>query len=126
MKPNAFQMSLEALRFVEAQPNHLQGPIMALRNAIIGTVPHATEKRVWNALSFYNKARGGPVKGAICQIEAINGCLRLAFIQGTAIKDNHGLLKGDGVAKRYLLIDRTDSSFLKDIMRLIKQADSSE
>ena len=115
-------LSDEAARFIEEQPPELQGRIIELRSLILSSAPNASEKRVWDTLCYFDEERGGPIKGSICQIEVKGKNLRLSFIHGAFLKDPEGLLKGDAVAKRHILIEDPGEREKKYLADLISQA----
>ncbi len=78
--------------------------VLALRGLVRRTVPQATESVVWRSLSYHRPWVGGRVKGAICQIVVRRGLVRLDFVHGVRLPDPAGLLRGDGVSKRFVAV----------------------
>ena len=70
--------------------------VSALRDVVRRTVPHAEESLLWGGLSYHRPQVGGRVKGAVCQIGAKGGQVRLGFIHGVRLADPGGLLQGIG------------------------------
>lgn len=96
--------------------------VEALREVIAHIIPAAAETVVWDALSYHRPWLGGRVKGAVCQIVAKHGLIRLDFIHGAAFADPHGLLQGTRLAKRFVPIPTVASAQRAEIADLIEQA----
>jgi hypothetical protein len=62
------------------------------------------------------------VKGAICQIVARDGMIRLDFIHGIRLQDPHRLLRGSGISKRYVPIPTTAYAGKREVAALIREA----
>jgi len=64
------------LREVDAifvgQPAALLDIVHELRNLIVRVLPSAAEKHVWQGLAYFDPARGGVIKGGLCQISIKN------------------------------------------------------
>lgn len=90
--------------FLEALVPETKELVLALRNLIHRTVPHAEESLLWDGLSYHRPEVGGRVKGAVCQIGVKRGQVRLDFIHGIRLADPHGLLQGDRKSKRFVPI----------------------
>ena len=67
--------------------------VLALRDVVRRTVPHAEESLLWGGLSYHRPQVGGRVKGAVCQIVVKRGQVRLDFIHGVRLADPCGLLR---------------------------------
>lgn len=78
---------------------------LALRRLIRRIVPQAEESVAWGSLSYHRPQVGGRVKGAVCQIVVKGSRVRLDFIHGVRLTDPGGLLQGDRVSKRFVLIE---------------------
>jgi hypothetical protein len=78
--------------------------VESLRKVIRRAAPGAEESVVWGALSYHRPWIGGRVKGAVCQVVVKRDEVRLDFIHGIRLPDPRGLLRGDGVSKRYVPI----------------------
>ncbi|MCX5685469.1 MAG: DUF1801 domain-containing protein, partial [Planctomycetota bacterium] len=76
--------------------------VSALRNVVRRSAPQAEETVLWGGLSYHRPEVGGRVKGAVCQIVAKRGEVRLDFIHGIRLADPQGVLQGDGVSKRFV------------------------
>ncbi len=96
--------------------------VVALRNVVRRTIPHAEESFVWGGLSYHRPETGGRVKGAVCQITAKRGQVRLEFIHGIRMADPHCLLQGDRLSKRFLPIDTVADAQRPEIVTLIREA----
>jgi len=96
--------------------------VFALRSVIRQIVPEAEESLVWGCLSFHRPEVGGPVKGAVCQIVARRGQVRLDFIHGIRLYDPAGLLEGDGKSKRFLPIETIADAQRPEVVALVGEA----
>ncbi|MCX6099913.1 MAG: hypothetical protein NTV92_00490, partial [Candidatus Bipolaricaulota bacterium] len=67
------------LESLESEPREI---VLALRGVVRRAVPDAEETILWGGLSYHTPWIGGRVKGAICQISAKRGDVRLEFIHG--------------------------------------------
>lgn len=98
--------------------------VLALRKVIRRTLPEVEESFVWGGLSYHRPEIGGRVKGAVCQIVAKRGQIRLDFIHGVRLADPHGLLQGDQVSKRFVPIGTVADAQRPEIVTLIREAAS--
>jgi len=96
--------------------------VLALRDVVRRTVPDAEETVLWGSLSYHTPWIGGRVKGALCQITAKRGEVRLEFIHGVRLADPAGLLRGDRLSKRYVPIDSSAEAQRPEIVNLIREA----
>jgi hypothetical protein len=96
--------------------------VSALRNVVRCMVPHAEESLVWGSLSYHRPQVGGRVKGAVCQIVARGGQVRLDFIHGIRLADPCGLLQGDGVSKRFVPIGTIADAECPEVGALVREA----
>jgi hypothetical protein len=112
----------EVERFLAFSPPEVRDIALELRNIISSACPYATERILWGGLSYHNPAKGGPVKGAICQIELDRHHVRLAFIHGARLKDADSLLIGKRLSKRYMTVDSYDLAPWPEIRKLIEEA----
>src|SRR3972149_2353357 len=80
------------------------------------------ERFLLGALSYHDSAKGGPVKGAICQIELKKDRVRIAFIHGARLRDPDSLLAGEQFSKRYVSIDSYEQAPWDEIRGLIGEA----
>jgi hypothetical protein len=117
-----FLSSAEVGRFLAFARPEIRDIALELRNLVVATCPGATEKILWGGLSYHDSTRGGPIKGAICQIEVEREQVRLSFIHGVRLKDVDSLLAGDRLSERYLVIDSFDLAPWEVIRTLIKEA----
>jgi hypothetical protein len=65
---------------------------------------------------------GGRVQGAVCQIVAKDGQVRLDFIYGIRLVDPCGLLQGDRLSKRFVPIGTVTAAERPEIAALIREA----
>jgi hypothetical protein len=96
--------------------------VVALRNVVRCTVPQAEESVLWGGLSYHRPEIGGRVKGAVSQISAKQGRVRLDFIHGIRLADPCGLLQGDQKSKRFVLISTIADAERPEIADLIREA----
>jgi len=96
--------------------------VHALRRVIRRTVPEAEESLLWGGLSYHRPEVGGRVKGAVCQIVAKRGRVRLDFIHGIRLADPRGVLRGKLVSKRYVPIETVADAERPEVAALIREA----
>lgn len=96
--------------------------VFELRDIVWRVCPNATERIFRRGLSYHLSDKGGPVKGAICQIELDKYQVCLSFIHGIRLSDPDGLLSGDRLSKRFLTIESFDSAPWDGIFDLIQEA----
>lgn len=109
-------------RFLAFTRSDLREIALELRNLVSSACPDATERILWGGLSYHDADKGGPVKGAICQIELRSDHVRMAFIHGARLEDPESLLTGDRKSKRYLRIGSYERAPWEAIHRLIVEA----
>lgn len=63
--------------FLDALSPENRELVLALRNVVRRSSPHAEESIVWGRLSYHRPQVGGRVKGAVCQIVETTGLDRL-------------------------------------------------
>ena len=122
MQKTGFLPGAEIERFLRLAPPRLKEIALELRNLVSSACPHATERILWGGLSYHDPAKGGPVKGAICQIKIDRDHIRLSFIHGARLKDPTGLLTGNRLSKRHIVIDSYDEAPWEVMLDLIEQA----
>jgi hypothetical protein len=103
-------------------PPEPRGIVLALRGVVRRTVPDAEETVLWGGLSYHTPWIGGRVKGALCQISAKQGEVRLEFIHGVRLADPMNLLRGDRLSKRYVPIGSSAEAQRPEIVNLIREA----
>ena len=108
--------------FLDALPPDTRQLVLALRDVVRRTAPHAEESLLWGSLSYHRPQVGGRVKGAVCQIVAKDGQVRLDFIHGIRLADPCGLLQGDGVSKRFVPIGAAADAERPEIVALLRAA----
>ena len=108
--------------FLDALAPETRQLVLALRDVVRRTAPHAEESLVWGALSYHRPEVGGRVKGAVCQIVAKDGQVRLDFIHGIRLADPCGVLQGDRVSKRFVPIGTVGDAERPVIVALIREA----
>jgi hypothetical protein len=92
------------------------------RDLIALTCPEATERILWGALSYHDSAKGGPVNGAICQVELERDRVRISFLHGARLRDPSSLLIGERLSKRYVSVDSYEQAPWNEIRSLIEEA----
>jgi hypothetical protein len=110
-------------------PSECRNTVLALRKVVALIIPEADERILWGGISYHRPWIGGPVKGAICQIVAKRGEVRLDFIHGVRLSDPKKLLQGDRLSKRYVPIrsvSEAKSSEIADLIREASDLDPSE
>jgi hypothetical protein len=96
--------------------------VLALRGVVRRSVPDAEETVLWGGLSYHTPWIGGRVKGALCQITAKRGEVRLEFIHGVRLADPANLLRGDRLSKRCVPIGSSAEAQRPEIVSLIREA----
>jgi hypothetical protein len=104
---------------LSAEPRDI---VLALRGVVRRTAPDAEETVLWGGLSYHTPWIGGRVKGALCQITAKRGEVRLEFIHGVRLADPANLLRGDRISKRYVRIDSSAEAQRPEIVDLLREA----
>jgi hypothetical protein len=117
-----FLSGIEVERFLAFFPREIRDISLELRSIVSSECPNATERILCGGLSYHNATKGGPVKGAICQIEIDRDKVRLSFIHGARLSDQKRLLVGDRLSKRYLAIDSYDRAPWQAVRGLIAEA----
>jgi hypothetical protein len=110
--------------FLDALSPEARKLVMALREVIRRTVPHAEESLLWDGLSYHRAEVGGRVKGAVCQIGVKRGQVSLDFIHGIRLVDPCGLLQGERKSKRFVPISTVADTERAEIAALIREAAS--
>ena len=118
-----FLSSAEVEGFLVFARPEIRDIALELRNLVAAACPNATEKILWGGLSYHNSAKGGPVKGAICQIEIERNQVRISFIHGVRLSDPDSWLIGNQMSKRHLAIDSYEHAPWDAIRWLIEEAD---
>ena len=122
MVGSRFMSNVEVERFLSLKRPEIRDIALELRNLVSSVCPYATERILWGGLSYHDSSKGGPVKGAICQIEIDKKYVRISFIHGARLKDPESLLVGDRLSKRLLLIHDYDGAPWEAIRGLIEEA----
>jgi hypothetical protein len=108
--------------FLDGLEGDVRAIVTALREIVREIVPDAAETVLWGGLSYHTPWIGGRVKGAVCQIGAKAGEVRLEFIHGIRFADPAGLLRGDRLSKRYVPIRSEAEAERPEIRALIQEA----
>jgi hypothetical protein len=108
--------------FLDALSPETRQLVLALRNVVRRTVPEAEETLLWGGLSYHRPEVGGRVKGAVCQIGAKDGKVRLDFIHGIRLVDPRRLLAGDRLSKRFVPIATLADAERPEVAGLIREA----
>jgi hypothetical protein len=122
MENPGFRPYAEIERFLNFAPLQVKEIALELRNLVAAACPQATERIRWGGLSYHDPAKGGPVKGAICQIEIEKDHVRLGFIHGAWLEDPHALLRGRRLSKRYVVVNSYEETPWEAISALIQEA----
>ena len=78
--------------FIADLPAELRKRAVRVRRLVSELAPSASEKVTWDAISVFDKRRGGPIKGSVCQIVHRDNTVRLDFPLGSLMDDPTGLL----------------------------------
>jgi len=124
MKNSGFQSIFDVERYLSLKHPNVRHIALELRNLVAKVCPQATERILSGGLSYHNAAKGGPVKGAICQIELDGDSVHLSFIHGARLKDPSSLLEGNRLSKLYLQIDTYEEAPWEEIQKLIEEANA--
>ena len=87
MTGSGFLSHVEVERFLSLTCPKSRDIALELRDLIALTCPEATERILWGGLSYHDSAKGGPVKGAICQVELEGDRVRISFLHGARLRD---------------------------------------
>ncbi len=112
----------DVMAFVEGLGPEVRELVVAMRHVVRATIPPAEESVLWGGLSYHRPQVGGRVKGAVCQIVARHGKVRLEFIHGVRLADPHGLLQGKRVSKRFVPIGSPADAERPEVAALIRAA----
>jgi hypothetical protein len=104
---------------LDSLPQHQIEIIIEIHNIVASLCPDAVERIDRNGISYYDSARGGPVKAGICQVFFKPDHLRLAFIHGAFLPDPDRLLTGKTYPKRFIALSGYDKIPWESIQRLI-------
>ena len=122
MGASGFLSSVEIERFLSFTQPEVRDIVLELRSLVSSICPNATERILWGGLSYHDSAKGGPVKGGICQIELDRNHVRLSFIHGVRLRDPESMLVGDQMSKRHLSIVSYERAPWDAIRCLIEEA----
>ena len=114
------QTTIEA--FLQALPPGSKEIVRSLRALVTRIAPDTQERLLWGGLSYHRPTVGGPVKGAVCQIVAKHGEVRLDFIHGVRLPDPRKVLKGDRLSKRYVPMQSVTDAERPEVAELIREA----
>ena len=109
-------------RLLQFHPQHLQALLLELRSLVFKAAPHASERILWNGLSYHDAQIGGPVKGAICQLSIEGDHVIVGFIHGAFLPDPNRVLKGDRKSKRYVQTDSLEATPWAELEALLDSA----
>jgi hypothetical protein len=124
MEGSGFLSIAEVESFLAFTRPEVRDIALELRNLVSSVCPYASERILWGGLSYHDPTKGGPVKGAICQIEIDRKQVRISFIHGARLSDPASLLAGNQISKRYLVIDSYEQAPWDAIRTLIEEAAS--
>jgi hypothetical protein len=117
-----FGIPADRKAFLEALTPETRELVLALRDVVRRTVPHAEESLLWGGLSYHRPQVGGRVKGAVCQIVVKGDQVQLDFIHGIWLADPCGLLQGNWVSKRFVPIRTIADAAWPEVTALIREA----
>jgi len=109
----------QSLKFAHPDTREI---VFELRDLVWRACPEATERILRRGLSYHLSDKGGPVKGAICQIELDKDRVQVSFIHGVRLSNLDSLLSGDRLSKRFLAIESFDNAPWDGIFDLILEA----
>jgi hypothetical protein len=111
-------------RLLQSLPPQLLDIVLEMRNLIALVASQATETRHSKGFTYYDKQRGGPVSGGICQISIYPDHARLEFIHGVFLNDPCGLLEVEGKRKykRFVRIYSYENTPWDALKELIHQS----
>jgi len=112
----------ELRAFIEGLAPETRELVLTVRRVVRATIPQAEESLLWGGPSYHRPQVGGRVKGAVCQIGAKRGKVRIEFIHGVRLADPHGLLQGDRVSKRFVPIETSADAERLEVAALIREA----
>lgn len=122
MQPNRLA-SAELSGRLATEPPGVAQLVRMLRRVVLTTVPNAEEGIRFGCLCYFH---GGTayeaIGGNVCLIEVRQGKVRLSFIHGAALPDPHGLLRGSGKSKRFVLMENQKMAGDPRIADLIRAA----
>jgi hypothetical protein len=122
MGASGFLSSVEVDRFLSFTPPEVRDIVLELRSLVSSVCPNVTERILWRGLSYHDPVKGGPVKGAICQIEFERKHVQISFIHGVRLSDPNSMLVGDQLSKRHLPIISYERAPWDDIRGFIEEA----
>jgi hypothetical protein len=108
--------------FLEGLSSEDREIVLALREVVLRIAPGIEETLLWGGLSYHRPRVGGRVKGAVCQVGVKRGRVHLGFIHGIRLADPAGLLRGEGLSKRHVVIESVADAGRLEIAELIRQA----
>ncbi len=109
--------------YLAAERSAVCGVVRRLRRLVFDVVPDACEGLRYGALSYFHAdAPYGSIGGNICMIEVRRGKVALSFIHGASLPDPHGLLRGDGKAKRFVAVESRDAAEDPRLIALVREA----
>jgi hypothetical protein len=118
----SFLSTAEIERFLTFAAPELKEIVLEARNIVCAARPGATERILWRALFYHDEAKGGPIKGGICQLEIQPRRVRLAFVHGVRLHDPEGLLHGNRLSKRHMDLKRYEDVPWDSVRRLVEDA----
>ncbi len=122
MGASRFLSNIEIERFLSFTRPEVRDIALELRSLVSTVCPNATERILWGGLSYHDAAKGGPVKGAICQIELDRDHVQISFIHGVRLSDPDSMLLGNQLSKRHLPIVSYENAPWDSIRGFIEEA----
>lgn len=108
--------------FLSVFPIDMCDIALELRNIVAEVCPTATERFQWGGISYHNAAKGGPIKGAICQIGVERERVTVGFIHGVRLSDPEHILGGNRLSKRNVSFDSYATVPWRAIRELLVEA----
>jgi hypothetical protein len=94
--------------------------LLEIHNLVSLAAPGAVEDIRRYGVVYYDQERGGPVSAGICQSLLRGRQVHLAFNHGAYLPDPGGLLQGNRLVKRWIIIENYDHAPWEEIARLIE------
>jgi hypothetical protein len=106
-----------------AWPEDVRSLALDARALVLEIAPVLAEKVAFKALCYFKPdAPYGAIGGNVCLVTAQDDHLELAFLHGASLPDPAGLLRGDGKAKRRIVIRTREDLLQPAVSDLIRVA----
>ena len=123
-KPRPPRLSKEQLLdHLAFEPAAVRKTVLALREMVLKTAPHAAEGVKFHCLAYFDAdAYFGAIGGNICFIEVKRGKVSVSFVSGSVLPDPKGLLQGKGKFKRFVPVASETEAKLPALRALVRAA----